>query len=557
MRGGTTTDSIGGEHGFVGRVSYRSKRLGGIRQAAARSRGRAFPRLSFGRAVRRKCMILGASLTVLVSFSLLSVTGLFLASSLDPLMDWGHDELAGATDWPADYLNGTVTPIGSIHSDFGTYEGASVTVQGNVTAAPGEFDNGYIFVQDHSGGIMVNASGSGFGFTVDRGDLLRLNGTVGQTAHGMHTVEAAISYWVVSTGNPVEVAHKYNSSLVAPADQSSLVEMNGYMTGFEYQNTSHTDPDWDRTSCTSTLWMYGRTFPVHAVNITLSDYEGFVMVSGIMFCEDDVLTICPRSASDIVQGNGPFDYPFPDGDLSEWSRSETAVDDSDSDSRVSDNEIRSYSVTWDGEFLYLSLDYTVTAGNALILYIDSIPGSGASNVSAFSGDASTWSRHLEFFDGFAADLMLCRYEDDLPQLFRITSNVVATDITTDLIPACSGSADGSDSVIEAAIPWNSIYDLGPARVPEGATMRMVTVMTYSTDTNMFDCSPDSVIFPLYNDWGELYYFYDLCLDCDMDGYPDDYSSGFAIPEFSTLLVIPLTLAIVVLVSRARRRKTQD
>ena len=121
----------------------------------------------------------------------------------------------------------------------------------------------------------------------------------------------------------------------------------------------------------------------------------------------------------------------------------------------------------------------------------------------------------------------------------------------------TGQTEAEADVIEAAIPWGSVYGLGPGRVSEGATMRMVTVMTYSTNTNMFDCSPDSVIFPLYNDWGELYYFYDLCLDCDMDGYPDDYSSGFAIPEFSTLLVIPLTLAIVVLVSRARRRKTQD
>lgn len=545
------------EHGFVGEVSCRSRRRGDVEQAAARSRGKTFPGLSFTGAARRRCLVLAVSLTVFVSFSLLSLTGLFLASSLDSLMNRGYDGPAAVNDWPADYLNGTVTPIASLHSGFETYEGVSVTVQGNVTAAPGEFDNGYIFVQDQSGGIMVNASGSGFEFVVDRGDLLRLNGTVGQTARGMHTVEAALSYWVVSTGNSVEVAHKYNSSLVAPADQSSLVKMNGYMTGFEYHNTTHTDPDWDRVSCASTLWMYGRTFPVLAVNMTLSDYEGFVMVSGIMFCEDDVLTLRPRSTSDIVQGNGPFDYPFPDGDLSEWSPSETAVDDSDSDSKVADNEIRSYSITWDSEHLYLSVDYTVTTGNSLLLYIDSIPGSGANNVSAFSGDAGAWSRHIEFFDGFAADLMLCRYEDDSPCLYRITSNSAAADITGELTPAYSGSADGGDITLEAAIPWTTICGLEPGRVSAGATMRTVAVMTYSVNTNFFECAPDSEVRPLYNDWGEIYYFYDLCVDCDMDGYPDDYSSGFAIPEFSTLLVVPLVLATVILVLRARRSKTQD
>ena len=163
--------------------------------------------------VRRRSLLVCASFAIVLSFSLLALNGVLMMSPSDHLESPGWNEYAAVSGWPEDYLNGTVTPIGSVHSEIGTYVGRGVTVQGNVTAAPGEYDTRYFFIQDSTGGLMVNASGSTFTFGVSRGDFVRLNGTVGQTSEGMHTIEAALSYWVMSTGNSVDVTHMYNSSL--------------------------------------------------------------------------------------------------------------------------------------------------------------------------------------------------------------------------------------------------------------------------------------------------------------------------------------------------------
>lgn len=500
-------------------------------------------------------MMMVAAISAFLALSFLVFDGVSMISPSDPARTPGWDERASVNDWPSDYLNGTVTPIGWIHSDIGTYEGDDVTVQGNVTAAPGEYDIGHFFIQDSTGGLMVNATGSSFYFGLSRGDFVRLNGTVGQTVQGMHTVEDARSYWVMSTGNVVEAEHMYNSSLVSSSDQGMLVKMNGYLTNFRYYNTSHSDPDWERSVCTSTLWMYNRTFAVNATNITLSDYGGFAMVTGVVFCGDGTYVLSPRSASDVEQGSGPYRTPNIDGDVSDWHSSETAVDDSDSDCSYVGNEIRCTYVTWDADSLHLAVDYTITTGYAMIVYIDAIPGYGATNVSSISSPGWVWSRHLDFMDDFTADAMLCRYEDEVPQVWRIASNAVAVDVTMMVAGIGSGFADGNGAVVEVAIPWYTLYGQDPGEVLPGSTIRMVTVLTGGENTNAYDSSPDNVLDSRWNGWSHVLLYYDFCVDFDLDSYPDDYSSGFAIPEFSTLFVVPTMLAVVVLVSRAKRRKT--
>lgn len=541
------------ESSLVSRDGFYGTHHGAFKPVVVRSRGVGHLRPLMRKPVQKRSLLLVASVAIVLSFSILALNGSLLPSSSDPVGSPGWDERAAVSDWPADYLNETVTSIGPIHSDIGTYDGKSVTVQGNVTAAPGEYDNGYFFIQDSTGGLMVNASGSGFTFGVSRGDFVRLNGTADQTVQGMHTIENSLSYWVMSTGNSVEVEHMYNSSLVATSHQGLLVKMNGYLTNFSYSNTSHTAPDWEKSVSTSTLWMYNRTFLVQATNITLSDYDGFAMVTGVMFFDDGTYTLQPRSTSDIDPGNGPFDYPYPDGDLSDWSQSEMAVDDPDDDAMVSGNEILSYYITWDEAFLYVAVDYTVTTGHSVIIYFDAIPG-GNSNVSAIVGDGEDWRRHVEFFEGFKADMMLCRYNVEALELYRLDWTSSSYDVSSEMVPACSGVADGSGATIEAAIPWNSFYGMGPGLVSVGSTIRVVAVMTYSIDSNALDSAPSDPLGPNYGNWAKLHHFYDFCVDCDLDGYPDDYSSGFTIPEFSTLLVVPL-LAVVVFIARARRRKT--
>ncbi len=512
------------------------------------------------RSVQKRTLLTAVAVGIALSFVVLAFNGLSLPSL------WGSEEHpdpsehAEAHDWPADYLNGTVTQIGAIHSDFSTYEGLDITVQGNVTAAPAEYEGGYFFIQDSTGGIAVNISGSGFVFALSRGDFVRLNGTVGVTVEGMHTIEDSLSYWLMSIGNPVEVQHLYNSSLVATSHQGMLVKMNGYLTNFTYDNTSHTAPDWERVVCTSTLWMYNRTFTVRTTNITLSDYDGFAMVTGVMFYDDGSYALNPRSSSDIDQGDGPYWTPNVDGDLDDWPSSQIAVDDSDSDTNIIGYEMKCLYTTWDADFLHIGVEYAVGEYGSAIVYIDAIPGQGADNVSALaaaptgSWDTMDCSRHLEFRDGFEADYMLLRYEGETPILLRLISNGLYADATIQMAALATGTVDGGSAFIEAAIPWTTILGTNPGEVPPGTNIRMVAVVTGGSGSNVFDSAPDSVLIPTWNSWAKLYYFYDFCIDCDLDGYPDDYSSGFAIPEFSILIVVPMMVAVM-LVVRSRRKKT--
>jgi len=272
-----------------------------------------------------------------------------------------------------------------------------------------------------------------------------------------------------------------------------------------------------------------------------------------VFCYEGGYVLCPRSTSDFEQGSGPFDYPSIDGDLSDWHSSEAAAFDSDGDCIYTGNELLCLHVAWDADNLYVALDYTIMTGYSAIVYIDAIPGVGADNVSAFG--SSPWSRHAEFMGGFKADIMICRYGVEMPEVWRISDNWLVTEISTSCMPAASGTADGSGAAIEVGIPWNTVFGIGPGVVATGATIGMVATVSGGDCTNVYDAAPDSRLSQVWNGWTKLSYFYDFCVDCDLDGSPDDYSSGFAIPEFSTLVVVPVMLAVVVLVARARRRKT--
>ncbi|MBU1158430.1 MAG: hypothetical protein KKE24_03740 [Candidatus Thermoplasmatota archaeon] len=503
------------------------------------------------RFVQKRFVVAFVSLGIVASMALLALNGIHIPSFGKAPSVPDSDEPVYSFDWPVDYLNGTVTPIVTIHSDFSTYDGTDVAVQGNVTAAPDEYDNGCFFIQDSTGGLMVQTGGSGFTFNLNRGDYVRLYGTVAETVQGMHMIQDAQSYWLMGTGSTVETEHMYNSSLVAASDQGRLIKMNGYLTNFIYDNTSHTTPDWEKISCTSTLWMYGRYFTVQATNITLSDYAGFAMVTGVMFYDGGSYALSPRSVSDIEQGNGPLNSPYPDGDISDWTSSETAILDSDGDSNSPGNEIVCLYVSWDADFFYVALDYIINTGYAAIVYVDAIPNFGADNVSTLP----SWPRHLAFMDGdFDADLMICRYEDSTVGIWRILSNAAVIDIAISCMPTASGAADGSGATIEVGIPWNILTGQDPGRVLPGNIIRMGAVITGGDNTNVWDCAPDSLLYTMWYDWAKMYNFYDFCIDCDLDGYPDDYSSGFAIPEFSILIVVPMMVAVM-LVVRARRKKT--
>jgi hypothetical protein len=502
------------------------------------------------RSVQSRTILAVFSVGVALSFAFMALNGPGIPSLWGPGEIEDPSERVQANDWPSDYLNGTLTSVGAIHSDFSTYQGTGVTVQGIVTAATAEYEGWYFFMQDSTGGIAVNVSGSGFSYGLSRGDSVRLNGTVGITAEGMHTIEGSLSYWVISTGNSLEVEHIYNSTLVGDDYQGMLARMSGYLCGLVWDNYTETGPpSWTRVVVTGTLWMYGRTFQAQATNISLEDHGGFVSVVGVIFTDGGQLTLRPRSDADLVDGSGPYHSPDVDCSMTGWATSEMAVDDADDDSLYPGNEIEEMYITWDADSLYVAVTVTVDPPPDMypvIVYIDAYRGAtGATNVSAMD----SWSRHYDFQDGFSADYMLVGYNTMGGSIFECR-RLLSNDATTDITGSVAGLFDGA--VMEVAIPWNTMFGLGPGVVPSGATLRVIGTITVGDGSNAGDSAPDNTLYPSWNGWSHLAYYYDFVLDADLDGTPDDYSSGYEIPEFSLVIMVPLVAALFIVVARRRR-----
>ncbi|MBN1677590.1 MAG: hypothetical protein JW880_03540 [Candidatus Thermoplasmatota archaeon] len=446
-----------------------------------------------------------------------------------------------ASGWPEDYLNGTITTISDVHGGFISYEGDSVTIEGVVTAAPDEIDAGYLFVQDSTGGIEVNATGSNEGSDFDlclsRGDLVRLNGTVNQS-HGMHRLVSVNSYWVVSSGNSIIPEHLYNVTRASVFTQGLLAKISGYLYN---QSTDRAD-----------LWtmMYG--FTVCSSTIDLTSYSDFLTVTGVCFFCDGVYDIRPRGSADIVNGTGPYHTLPLDGVLSGWTDPEVAVDDSDADSNWGASaEIHEILLTWDQDFLFVAADYTVGTGCSVVIYLDTYDGFGATNVSALD----SWGRHVDFQPWFEADILIGRYEDQSAgscTVLRVIDNAATTDISGSIALVATGTL-GARMTVEVAIPWTVIYG-GPVHV--GALIHVVAVTTGSDNSNAADSAPDNPLHPDWSGWSHLDSFYSACIDVDLDIVVDDYhSEPVPIPEMPGMFVpmVSMVVMTVVLWLGTRRR----
>ncbi len=207
-------------------------------------------------------------------------------------------------------------------------------------------------------------------------------------------------------------------------------------------------------------------------------------------------------------------------DAGEWGTYEE-YDDGDSE-WANENEIASLHVSWDAHYLYLGLQGRVN-DNSWLLYLDVDPGSehGASDLSAIDA----WERGTVFTaPGFAADFQYGARQhqtgDDAQSLWRIDSATHAVDISAAAIMAFDpdhvhGDAGGS----ELAIPWNTLYGLGPRSVPAGARIAVAASLCWDPAPGGMlggDSVPNnrSAVLPVI----DHVLTYDL--DLDNDGVPD-------------------------------------
>lgn len=219
----------------------------------------------------------------------------------------------------------------------------------------------------------------------------------------------------------------------------------------------------------------------------------------------------------------PFKSPVVDGaitgDGTDWDADDLAVDDPLGDTTWGPNDIDNLWVTYDAFYLYIGVRYRID-NNAMIVLLDSGSGTGASNINTLDW----YARNFNFPDSIKADYIVANWNGSPLGVRRITSNTTTVDVTTECLTANAAKGDFYQEA-EIAIPWNTIYGLGPGLVKPGTLVRVVALIAGGDHWNGPDSAPDN---PGMNGAGTattLYNFFRLPVDRGADGYPDGYAGA--------------------------------
>lgn len=234
------------------------------------------------------------------------------------------------------------------------------------------------------------------------------------------------------------------------------------------------------------------------------------------------------NAGDVFVSYGPPTLITLDGDFnpSEWPSCTIAVADSFDSGWNSpgntDNEIQAVYAQWDSTYLYLGIRGEATA-NSWLLYLDTDPGGPNGQTDLTAIDA--WERGAQFTaSGFKADWQFGAYQHqgiyDSQSFFRITSPTTTADSTAAILKAFDpmhtfGLSGGS----EIAIPWSTLYGLGPGRVPANCQLGLVSSLCWDPEPAGElggDQAPNNLAAtPPTLDNRTL-----IAIDANGDGYPD-------------------------------------
>jgi hypothetical protein len=195
-------------------------------------------------------------------------------------------------------------------------------------------------------------------------------------------------------------------------------------------------------------------------------------------------------------GNVPVSYGPPtlitlDGrfDPAEWPPCAVAVADSfdsawnESPSNIT-NEIQAVYATWDSTYLYLGIRGVATA-NSWLLYLDTDPAGPNGEIDLRAIDH--WERGVQFTaPDFRADWEFGSYQHQGPfdsqSLFEITSPTTSADSTAAILHGFDPThAYGLNGGSEIAIPWSTLYALGPGRVPANAQIGLVATLCWDPE----------------------------------------------------------------------------
>lgn len=236
------------------------------------------------------------------------------------------------------------------------------------------------------------------------------------------------------------------------------------------------------------------------------------------------------NAGDVFVSYGPPTLVTLDGrfDPSEWPDCAIAVADSfdsqwNAGPTTYTNEIQAVYATWDSAYLYLGIRGVVTS-NSWLLYLDTDPG--GPNGQQDLRTLPAWERGVQITaPGFRADWQFGAYQHQGPfdsqSFFRITGPSGAEDSTAAILHAFDPQhANGLHGGSEIAIPWGTLYGLGPDMVPTGAQLGLIATLCYDPEPageaggDQAPSNTGSVLPPTLNQAVVL------TLDANSDGLPD-------------------------------------
>ena len=148
------------------------------------------------------------------------------------------------------------------------------------------------------------------------------------------------------------------------------------------------------------------------------------------------------------------------------------------------NEIEAIYTSWDSTYLYLGLRGVAT-NNSWILYLDTDPNgpNGQTDLTA----TNAWERGATFTaPGFKPDWELGAYQHqgafDSQSFFKLLTATTTANYTDSILKAFDPSHSfGINGGSELAIPWSTLYGLGPNHVPANAKIGLVSSLAYDPE----------------------------------------------------------------------------
>ena len=221
----------------------------------------------------------------------------------------------------------------------------------------------------------------------------------------------------------------------------------------------------------------------------------------------------------------PYNSPIIDGVISispdDWDSDELLADDPDDDSYWgTGNDFDNIWLTWDANFLYIGLEFTVS-DNVMLVYIETGIDGGVNDFNSTRGYTGAYPRNITFPDLLGIDLMLADWNGAVPSVFSI-----ADSSSVEIISGRNVATDGSYKQ-EIAVRWSSIYPDAENIVPDGARLKIVGIIAGGDDYGACDAVPDNSSVNGGEGPNLLDSLITIVVDSDSDGIPDYSGSAVA------------------------------